>query len=295
MDYRRRVVVTGASSGVGRASVQVLSDNGYEVLACVRREDDGAALVAASPGPIHLLIVDLQDQHTVEDAAEKVREITGDSGLQGLVNCAGTIFSGPLEYVPRQQWFSQYDVNLFGTMAFIAAMLPFIRKGTGRIINIGAVGGGLALPFFGVIASAKIAFAAANDCLRRELHPWGIRVIIIEPGGINTPANDKMRASAGHFWAQQDTLAKSRYAAPMEAFTRWAYNMHVRNLTPEQVAAKVLQALIAKHPKTRYRVGWDSRAAALASRLLPDCVLDRVLLRVASLPIRFGALLAKRR
>lgn len=289
------VLISGASSGVGQASVRLLARYGYQVVACVRRDGDGKALAAEFPGRIHPVMVELREQQSIEAAAGKVAEIVGDTGLQGLVNSAGTIYSGPLEYFPREQWLIQYDVNLFGTMALTSAMLPFIRKGKGRIINIGAVGGGLALPFFGGIASAKIAFAAANDCLRRELHPWGIHVIIIEPGGINTPANDKMREGVRLFLSAQGELAKSRYGVPMETFTSWAYRMHVRNLKPEQVAARVLKALTAKYPRTRYRVGLDSWAAALASRLLPDCILDRILLRIASLPVRFGALGAGRR
>lgn len=290
MEYQGMILITGASSGVGRACARLLAGNGYVVLACVRRETDGEKLAAEFPGQVHAVTVDLQQQSTIEAAAETVAGIVGENGLQGMVNCAGTIFSGPLEYFPREQWFVQYDVNLFGTMALISAMLPFIRAGNGRIVNIGAVGGGMALPFFGAIASAKIAFAAASDCLRRELHPWGIHVIIIEPGGIDTPANDKMRASARQFLAARNGLARSRYGGPMETFTDWAYRMHVRNLKPEQVAAKVLQALRSKHPRTRYRIGLDSWAAALASRFLPDRILDRIILRIASLPGRFGAL-----
>ncbi len=124
---------------------------------------------------------------------------TGKDGLYGLVNCAAMLHCGPLEYFPREQWFEQYDVNLFGPLALIQATLPLIRKANDRIVNIGAVGGGISLPFYGAIASSKIAFEAVSDCLRRELHPFGIYVSVIEPGGINTPVNIKMRDSVTKF------------------------------------------------------------------------------------------------
>jgi NAD(P)-dependent dehydrogenase (short-subunit alcohol dehydrogenase family) len=210
-------------------------------------------------------------------------------GLGGLINCAGNLFCGPLEYFPREHWFDQYDVNVFGPMSLTRSMLPLIRKGFGRVINIGAVGGGVALPFYGAIASSKMALEAVNDCLRRELHPWGIHVIIIEPGGIDTPANDKMRDSVKEYLAGLEPLGKKRYGEPMETFSRWADQMHKRNLKPERVAKTVLKALETRYPRTRYRLGLDSRGVAMLSWLLPDRLFDKIILRISSLPVRFGA------
>ncbi|MFH2130342.1 MAG: SDR family NAD(P)-dependent oxidoreductase [bacterium] len=283
------VFVTGASSGVGKACTLLFSGLGYTVYAGVRRQEDGDLIQRHHPDLIFPVIVDLEQQQTIDRAVEYVTRAVEGKGLQGLVNCAGTILSGPIEYFPREQWVQQYDVNVFGTMALTSAMLPLLRNGQGRIINIGAVGGGIALPFFGAIASAKIAFEAINDCLRRELHPWGIHVVIIEPGGINTPANDKMRDSVGRFLENTEPLARQRYGKPMETFTRWAYQKHIHNLQPEQVAQTVLRAFKARYPKTRYRLGWDSRAVALATRFVPDRILDRFILWISTLPIRFGA------
>lgn len=283
------VMVTGASSGVGRACVRLFAAAGYQVLAGVRQEAQGRALELEDPGRIRFVIVDLQDQTTIETAALRVADQVTGSGLKGLVNCAGHLFSGPLEYFPREQWFPQYDVNLFGTMSLTRSMLALIRKGNGRIINIGAVGGGVALPFFGAIASSKIALQAANDCLRRELHPWGIHVIIIEPGGIDTPANPKMRQNVKGFLNSLESRGHDYYGKSMEAFTRWAYERHTRGLKPEQVAAKALKALKARHPGTRYRVGMDSHGAAFLNWLLPDRVFDRLILWISRLPLGFGA------
>lgn len=286
---KQHVAITGANSGVGRACTQLLSQNGYSVLACVREKAHGLELERQIPGDIHAVIMDLRDQDSIKHAAMAAADIVGENGLNALVNSAANLYCGPLEYFPREQWFEQYDVNVFGTMALTREMLPLVRLGGGRIINIGGVGGGIALPFYGAIASSKIALEALNDCLRRELHPFGIHVIIIEPGGIDTPANDKMRYNATSFLHAMEPLGQARYGRSMERFTRWADAMHKRSLRPEQVARVVFKALRAGRPKTRYRIGWDSRAVGLLSRFLPDRFLDRILLWRAYLPVRFGA------
>lgn len=289
MTEKKWVLVTGTSSGVGEACAKLLADTGYYVLAGVRNADNGKRIKQACPDRIFPLTIELRDQNAIEAAREETEKITVDSGLHGLVNCAAMLHCGPLEYFPRELWFEQYDVNLFGPMALTSAMLPLLRKTKGRVVNIGAVGGGIAFPFFGAIASSKIAFEAVNDCLRRELYPWGIDVSIVEPGGIDTPANDKMRASITSYLEKMDPAGKKRYGESMDAFSKWAYKKHKTNLKPEQVANTVLKALKARRPKTRYRLGWDSRSSALGSKFVPDRLFDAVIRKICFLPIRFGA------
>jgi len=289
MASKKWILVTGASSGVGCATALLLSDSGYEVLATVRNEADASILMNRNADHITPVIIELQNQSMINDAVDQVAHKTKNEGLHGLVNCAAMLHCGPLEYFPRELWFEQYDVNLFGPMALTQAMLPLIRKARGRIINIGAVGGGISLPFYGAIASSKIAFEAVTDCLRRELHPFGIYVSIIEPGGINTPANDKMRDSVTRFLRDIEPVGHERYGKAMEAFSQWAYDMHRKNLDPGKVAKTVMKALQAKRPKARYRLGWDSRGSALLMRLFPDSWFDKIILKIAKLPVRFGA------
>jgi NAD(P)-dependent dehydrogenase (short-subunit alcohol dehydrogenase family) len=289
MQQKEFVMITGASSGVGLSSVLMFSEIGYDVLACVQNEDEKQVLEKHAKIPIRILLTELRDQNSILAAAKETERIVGKIGLACLVNCAAMLHCGPMEYFSRDKWVEQYDVNLFGTVALTRAMLPFIRIAGGRIITIGAVGGGVMLPFFGAIASSKIALEAVNDGFRRELSPWGMHVIIIDPGGINTPANDKMRESAREYLEKLNPTGKQRYGAPMDKFTRWADKMHKRSLKPEQVAGVVLKALRAKHPRTRYRIGWDSYGMALLKWILPDRLFDKVILKVAFLPIKFGA------
>lgn len=289
MAAARWIMVTGTSSGVGRSTALLLSASGFEVLATVRNKADARVLQKENPDHIHPVIIELQDQGMIKDAVLQIADKTGENGLYGLVNCAAMLHCGPLEYFPRELWFEQYDVNLFGPIALTQAMLPLIRKANGRIVNIGAVGGGISLPFYGAIASSKIAFEAVNDCLRRELHPFGISVTIIEPGGIATPANNKMRASVTRFLRDLEPIGQERYGEAMEAFSQWAFKMHQNNLRPEKVANTVMKALKARRPKIRYRLGWDSRGAAVLMKLLPDRWFDMIILKISKLPMRFGA------
>ena len=289
MSSMRWVLVTGASSGVGRATALLLSQSGFQVLGVVRNEADANELRQQDPQHIHPVLIELRDQDSIREATEFAARKTGEDGLSGLVNCAAMLHCGPLEYFPRDLWFEQYDVNLFGPMALTRELLPLLRRASGRIVNIGAVGGGIALPFYGAIASSKIGFEAVNDCLRRELHPFGIHVSIIEPGGIATPANKKMRDSVTRFLQDLEPKGKERYGEAMEAFSQWAYDMHQHNLKPEKVAAAVLKALEARRPRTRYRLGWDSKSSALIMKLLPDRVFDKIILKISRLPLRFGA------
>ena len=289
MAAARWIMVTGTSSGVGRSTALLLSASGFEVVATVRNEADARVLQKENPDHIHPVIIELQDQGMIKDAVLQVADKTGENGLYGLVNCAAMLHCGPLEYFPRELWFEQYDVNLFGPIALTQAMLPLIRKANGRIVNIGAVGGGISLPFYGAIASSKIALEAVNDCLRRELHPFGISVTIIEPGGIATPANNKMRASVTRFLRDLEPIGQERYGEAMEAFSQWAFEMHQHNLRPEKVAKTVMKALEARRPKIRYRLGWDSRGAAILMKLLPDRWFDMIILKISKLPMRFGA------
>lgn len=288
MVSERWILVTGASSGVGRSTAVLLSHSGFEVLAAVRSEADALDLQNLTPEHIHPVIIELRDQRTINKAVRHVEHKTRNNGLYGLVNCAAMLHCGPLEYFPRELWFEQYDVNLFGPLALTQALLPLIRKANGRIVNIGAVGGGISLPFYGAIASSKIAFEAVSDCLRRELYPFGIHVAIIEPGGIATPANYKMRDSVTRYLRDLEPDGRERYGESMEAFSQWAFSMHQNNLKPEKVAKTVIKALNARRPKTRYRLGWDSRSSAFLMKLLPDRWFDKVILKISKLPIRFG-------
>jgi NAD(P)-dependent dehydrogenase (short-subunit alcohol dehydrogenase family) len=165
---RGPVVVTGASSGIGRATALELASSGFRVFAGVRREEDARALEDAAAGRLTPLFVDVTNPDSVASAAEFVKEAVGAVGLSGLVNSAGIGEAWPLEFVPLDDFRRQFEVNVFGHLAVTQAFLPLIRLAAGRIVNIGSVGGRITMPFGGPLSAPRHALVAVNDALRME-------------------------------------------------------------------------------------------------------------------------------
>ncbi len=195
-----------------------------------------------------------------------------------------------MEYLPLDDLHYQFEVNVFGQIAMVQACLPLVRRGHGRIVNLGSVGDRITIPFGGALCSSKSAFASLNDALRLELHPWGIHVCLIEPGSIATPAVDKVLGDSERILRRLPPEGARRYANMFRTFTRRALARERQGNSPDVVAAVVLQALTAPTPRTRYPVGKDSRILTLLPRLLPDRSLDHLRLRLFGMPTDFGAL-----
>ncbi len=277
------VLVTGASSGIGRASALLLVENGFRVFAAVRKPSDGdQLLIDAGPG-LHPVIMDVTDGGSIQAAVAHVSEILAGSNLDGLVNVAGIGLATPLEYVTQDDLRRLFDVNVFGQLAVTQAFLPLLHRSRGRIVNMSSVGAHIAIPFGGVLNACKAAFGTLSDTLRMELRPFGIRVSTIEPAAISTPAVEK---TLGHV---EETIAKlppegaQRYGAMLRTFNRHALPRELNGSPPDVVARAVLHALASPRPRIRYVVGKLSRPMTLLPRLLPDSVLDELRMRVFGL------------
>jgi NAD(P)-dependent dehydrogenase (short-subunit alcohol dehydrogenase family) len=267
-------LITGASTGIGAACALALDKRGYRVFAGVRRAADGEALRQHASPNLEPLLLDVTDAVSIAEAARLLRSQSGDT-LAGLVNNAGIAVAGPLEFVSPERLRQQFEVNVVGVLALTQALLPLLRSGPGRIVNISSVSGRLASPFVGPYCASKFALEALSDSLRVELSPWRIPVSVVEPGIINTPIWQKSLASnVGILDAMpaQSQVLYGREVAAMQEFARSA-----KGLEPEAVARVVVRALTAARPKTRYVVGADARLGVLLSRL-PDRVRDWVLL-----------------
>ena len=180
-------MVTGASTGIGRATVLWLDARGWRVHAGVRREEDLRSLAESGSDRLLPVLLDVTDQEQIEAAAARVVEDTDGAGLDGLVNNAGIAVPGPLETLPIEDFRRQLEVNLIAQVAVTKAMLSSIRAARGRIVFNTSIGGRMALPMFGAYHASKFGLEAVGDSLRQELRPWGISVSIIEPGSIQTP------------------------------------------------------------------------------------------------------------
>jgi NAD(P)-dependent dehydrogenase (short-subunit alcohol dehydrogenase family) len=252
----RTVLVTGASSGIGRACAERLARNGWRVVAGVRNAGD-------APRGTTELLLDVTD----------VGAIHVDR-LDALVNNAGIAVAGPLEYLPVGELRRQLEVNLVGQLAVTQALLPKLRAARGRIVFIGSIAGRSSLPFLGAYAISKFGLEALADALRMELAPSGIGVSIVEPGTIATP-----------IWTKPQPLADAMpregvelYGARVEAFRRAAAARSAKGVPPDEVAKVVEHALTSARPRTRYLVGPDAKRRAFLQRL-PDRARDRILER----------------
>lgn len=274
MASRGTVLVTGASTGIGRATALHLAERGWRVLAGVRREEDGEGLREAPSGPVEPLILDVTD-------ADQIAAAAGAAGpeLAGLVNNAGISVPGPVEFIPLDDFRRQLEVNLVAQVAVTQAMLPAIRRARGRIVFTGSIGARMPAPFLSAYAASKAGVAALAASLRQELRPWGIEVSTIEPGAVATEiwrrGADEGAAVAGRLPPEGLEL----YAAPLGAMEGISKAMAERAIPPERAARVIEQALTARRPRDRYLVGPDARVQALLARALPHRLLDRIVAR----------------
>jgi NAD(P)-dependent dehydrogenase (short-subunit alcohol dehydrogenase family) len=267
------VVITGTSTGIGRACALHLDAAGFEVFATVRREEDADRLRAERPR-IHTLVVDVTDEDGVRAAAREVDGVVGDRGLAGLVNNAGTSVAGPLEFLPLDELRRQLEVNLVAHVGVTQAFLPAIRRARGRILNITSVGGRIVNPFMGPYHASKWGLEAVTDAQRKELRPWGIRVIAIEPGSIDTEIWKKGIAQGEELAAALPEEGKRLYGDKIPKAMQFGQRVADHGQPAESVAKAVERALTAKRPRSRYVVGADARALIALNQVLPDRAVD---------------------
>jgi NAD(P)-dependent dehydrogenase (short-subunit alcohol dehydrogenase family) len=277
----RSVLVTGASTGIGRATALRLDADGWRVFAGVRDPADGESLRAAASERLLPVALDVTDPEQIAAAAQLV-EREAEDGLDGLVNNAGVAVPGPLETIPLDDLRHQLEVNLVAYVAVTQALLPQIRRAEGRIVFLASIGGRIAFPFGGPYHASKFATEAIGDVFRQELRPWGIEVAIIEPGSIDTPiwGRGQQKAEEVEAKSPQTNLL---YGAALEKFRKVIEDTAERGIPPEKVAKAISHALESNRPKTRYLVGFDARAQALIKPLIPTRLFDRIIARQLNL------------
>lgn len=273
-ENKKYVLVTGASSGIGKVSALTLAKKGFFVFAGVRKEEDAEKLRAEAPD-ITPVFIDVANQDSINNAFGVISEIVGENGLYGLVNNAGLAVAGPLEFLPIDRLRQQLEINVVGQIAVTQKLLPLIRKGKGRIVNISSISGFTAFPFKGAYAASKHAIEALSDSLRRELRPWGISVSIVEPGVIKTPIWEKSMNLVENIVSEMPEEAEKYYGSVYRnLLDRTMKRVEKKGASPEQVAAAVLHALSSKNPKTRYLVGKDADFLRYFLTKLPDRLVD---------------------
>ena len=278
------VVVTGASSGIGAACALDCVSRGMTVFASVRDPRTGEALAAKAGPSLVPIILDVTDERSIAQSVEAVQRVVGEAGLGGLVNNAGIVIGSPLEVIPLPQLRKQLEVNVIGQIAVTQAFLPLLRRGRGRIVNMGSIAGRGTIPLLGPYSASKYALEALTDALRMELQPWGIQVSIIEPGAIATPIWEKSAKEAEGLEASASEEAKVLYAEAVIRIRAAIADASQRAIAPDAVVRAVHHALTASRPHTRYLVGSDAKLRAWMVKWLPDRIQDKLLLWALKYP-----------
>lgn len=289
MNPKKTVVITGASSGIGGASVSRLIQSGWRVFATVRKAEDGERLRVEIGADLIPVIMDVTDRSSIAAAAEQISSQLLGRGLDGLVNVAGIGMVRPVEYVTPGDMQEIFEINVFGQIAVTQAFLPLLRQARGRIVNISSVGAHIAIPFGGLLNASKSAFGTLSDTLRLEMHPFGIRVSTVEPGAIKTPAVEKTLGHVDEVIAGLPGGAAEQYGGMLKKFVSRAYAREMNGSSPDVVARAVQHALTSQRPRTRYQVGKHAHLLTALPRILPGRLLDAILLRILGLPAKLGA------
>jgi NAD(P)-dependent dehydrogenase (short-subunit alcohol dehydrogenase family) len=268
------VLVTGASTGIGRLTVERLARNGWRVFASVRKDTDADAL-AAQHEAITPLLFDVTDAEGIAAAARRVDQTVGDGGLHGLVNNAGIAVGGPLEFLPLEQLRYQLEVNVTAQVAVTQAFMPALRRARGRIVFVGSVAGRSPLPFIGAYAASKSALHALAASLRVEVRPWGIAVSVIEPAAYASSIWDTALDRADRVLLPDAAGLETYYGATLQAVRRMVRRAG-RAKPPHAVAAVIEKALLAKHPRAWYPVGMGARSRVVFE-LLPTRLRDALI------------------
>jgi NAD(P)-dependent dehydrogenase (short-subunit alcohol dehydrogenase family) len=283
MSTDRTAVVTGASSGLGLAITQELARRGFHVLAGVRKQQDAERLAGENVEPV---IVDITDEEQVAALADRVDQDPRGRRLGALVNNAGVALNAPAEAIPLAEWRRHFDVNLFGHVAVVQALLPaLIAGGDGRLVNVSSIGGRVAFPTYGAYAAAKFALEGFSDALRREVGRLGVKVIVIEPGNIATPMWGKGMAIMDELAANMTADQHARYGDLVAAMRKQAEAREGGGIQPLDAAKVIADAIQSRKPRTRYRVGRDAKLVAVVSGLLSDRAFDRFVARNLGLTV----------
>lgn len=273
------VLITGASRGIGRTTALRLAAAGWDVLAGVRKEQDGVTL-AAEHERITPVVLDITNADHIARVAAEVTQ------LDALVNNAGFALLGPIEGVPLDALREQLEVNFFGHIAVTQALLPQLRASRGRIVFTSSLSGRIATPLTGAYNASKFALEGAADAIRMELKPWGIRVALVEPAQIATDIWGNAEADFDAAIAAMPQAAQELYAGHVEGF-RKSIPLSQKLAAPADAVAKSIEkALTSRHPRARYVVGAFPKAQAAMTGASPTPAVDAILRKMTGVPGR---------
>jgi NAD(P)-dependent dehydrogenase (short-subunit alcohol dehydrogenase family) len=277
---REAIVITGASSGIGADAAALLAREGFIVFAGVRNDAD-AARAATLHERVRPVMLDVADRASIDSAVRTVA--ASGHALRGVVGNAGIAVAGPLEFLPVDEVRRQFEVNVFGALAFVQAFLPQLRASRGRVVLVGSISGRLGIPFIAPYSASKAALRSFADALRVELRPAGIGVSLIEPGSVKTPIWQKGRDARDALVEQLGPQALEHYGDHVEAVFAQTQREERAGMPVARVSRAILHALTARKPRASYLLGGSARAGSIVA-MLPSGLRDRALRASLRLP-----------
>jgi NAD(P)-dependent dehydrogenase (short-subunit alcohol dehydrogenase family) len=275
------VLVTGAARGIGRATVARLAAAGWDVIAGVRRLEDGNSLNAEHPERVIVVALDITDEAQVAALDAALPET-----LDAVVNNAGIVVGGPIEAVPVSELRRQLEVNIVGQAAVTQAVLPRLRRSHGRIVFVSSLSGRVATPMTGAYNASKFGLEGMADAMRMELAPWDIKVVIVEPTQTDTDMWQTAEAELDDTVASLSAEHRELYRKHIDGMRKSIPRSQRMAAPAEGVAAVIEKALTAARPRARYVVGKGAGVQSVMAQLTPTAVLDRALRAGAGVPRR---------
>jgi len=275
----KAVLITGASSGIGRAAALSLDRAGFSVFASVRKESDAEDLRAHGSPRLKPVLLDVTEPRTIAEAEEKIRRAVGASGLWGLVNNAGISFRAPIELVPIDDLRRLFEVNVFGQLAVTQAFLPLIRQARGRIVMISSITALIVTPYHGPYSAGKACLNAFADALRLEMKPFGVHVATLIIGGVRTPIWDKIEDLTAAVAAKSPAGTARLYAENQRKALAYFVGKGRSSRPPEEITRPIVRALTRRRPKATYYVGYGARFYGALNRVVSGRLRDWLILR----------------
>jgi NAD(P)-dependent dehydrogenase (short-subunit alcohol dehydrogenase family) len=279
---KKIVLITGATSGIGRFTALHLCHRGYRVLASGRNAEALADLARESGGKLETVRLDVTDRASIAAARAEIDRRTSGHGVDVLINNAGYGTVGPMEEMTEADLRAQYETNVFGLVAVTQAFVPQMRaRRAGRVINVSSIGGKVTFPLFGAYNSTKYAIESMSDALRMELLPFGVQVVLVEPGVIRTHFADRAMREVAKY-----KNPDSPYAAVLARAEELERMTHRQAVGPEVIARVMERAIRSARPRARYMAPLRGKLMIAVLRVLPTRWTDALMRRIAGLTRR---------
>ena len=272
----KHILITGTSSGIGYGAAKELIGRGYYVFGSVRRKEDGERVRTELGEKFIPIVFDVTDQAAIDRSVEEIRMILGNGGLAGLINNSGVAVSGPVEHLDIEKVAHNFNVNVLGIFRVTKAFLPLLGTQDnhptepGRILNMSSIAGKICAPYMTPYTGTKHALEGISHCLRRELLPYGIDVIIVGPGGVQTPIWDK---------GSLQEFKQTKYMGSMVKFFTHFVNSGKKGMPLEECSQKIADIFESRKPKVRYAIVQNNLQGWILPLLMPPRVVDRFFLK----------------